>query len=106
MAKKSSTRKISRRKFKSPVIEDKYKIVIKALVTEKTIRMIQEENKLVFIVNRKANKHQIKRAIEELFDVEIEKINTMITSKGYKKAIVKLKPEYLAIDIATNLGIL
>lgn len=105
MAKGKKSKKITSRKFKSPLIEDKYKIVIKALVTEKTIKMIQEENKLVFIVNRKANKHQIKRAIEELFDVEIDKINTMI-SKGYKKAIVKLKPEYLAIDIATNLGIL
>lgn len=100
------TRRTMRTKFKSPELEDKYKEIIKALVTEKTIKMIQDENKLVFIVNRKANKHQIKRAVEELFDVEVEKVNTMITNKGYKKAIVKLKPEYLAIDIATNLGIL
>ena len=93
-------------KRKALPIEDKYKIIIRAEVTEKTIRMIQEENKLVFLVDRHANKHQIKRAIEELFDVEIEKINTMITSKGYKKAIVKLSPEFSALDLATNLGML
>ncbi|MGQ4891095.1 MAG: 50S ribosomal protein L23 [Candidatus Njordarchaeia archaeon] len=102
MAKKGS----GRIRKRAVSVEDKYKVIIRAEVTEKTIRMIQEENKLVFLVDRNANKHQIKRAIEELFDVEIEKINTMITSKGYKKAIVKLSPEFSALDLATNLGML
>ena len=94
------------KKGKKILLDDKYRIIIRAEVTEKTIRMIQEENKLVFIVDRKANKHQIKRAVEELFDVGVAKVNTMITSKGYKKAIVKLEPEFSALDVATNLGML
>jgi len=91
---------------KSIVITDPSKVIRKAVVTEKAIELIQRENKLTFIVDRRANKHTIRRAIEKLFDVEVEKVNTLITPKGEKKAIVKLAPDYSALDIATNLGIL
>ena len=82
-----------------------YKIIKKPLVTEKTFDLIEKENKLVFIVDRKANKNQIKRAIEKLHNVKVIKINTMITPKGEKKAFIKLHPEYSAQDIAIDLGI-
>ena len=82
-----------------------YKIIKKPLITEKTFDLIEKENKLVFIVDRKANKNQIKRAIEKLHNVKVIKVNTLITSKGEKKAFVKLHPEYSAQDIAIDLGI-
>ncbi len=82
-----------------------YKFIKKPLITEKTFDLIEKENKLVFIVNRQANKNQIKRAIEKLHNVKIIKVNTMITPKGEKKAFVKLHPEYSAQDIAIDLGI-
>ena len=82
-----------------------YKIIKKPLITEKTFDLIEKENKLVFIVDRKANKNQIKRAIEKLHKVKVIKVNTMITSKGEKKAFIKLHPEYSAQDIAIDLGI-
>ena len=82
-----------------------YKIIKKPLITEKTFDLIEKENKLVFIVNRKANKNQIKRAIERLHNVKVIKVNTLITPKGEKKAFVKLHPEYSAQDIAIDLGI-
>jgi len=82
-----------------------YKIIKKPQITEKTFDLIEKENKLVFIVNRKANKNQIKRAIEKLHNVKVIKVNTMITSKGEKKAFIKLHPEYSAQDIAIDLGI-
>ena len=82
-----------------------YKIIKKPLITEKTFDLIEKENKLVFIVNRQANKNQIKRAIEKLHNVKVIKINTMITPKGEKKAFVKLHSEYSAQDIAVDLGI-
>ena len=82
-----------------------YKIIKKPLITEKTFDLIEKENKLVFIVNRRANKNQIKRAIEKLHNVKVIKVNTMITPKGEKKAFVKLHPEYSAQDIAIDLGI-
>ena len=86
-------------------MESFYKIIIRPLITEKTFDLIERENKLVFIVNRKANKNQIKKAIEKLHNVKVIKVNTMITPKGEKKAFVKLHPEYSAQDIAIDLGI-
>ena len=85
---------------------DPYAIIKYPVMTEKAMRMVEEENKLVFIVDRRANKPSIKRAVEELFDVEVEKVWTLITPRGEKKAIVKLKPEYKAVDVAMRLGIL
>ena len=82
-----------------------YKIIKKPLITEKTFDLIEKENKLVFIVNRRANKNQIKRAIEKLHNVKVIKVNTMITPKGEKKSFIKLHSEYSAQDIAIDLGI-
>jgi large subunit ribosomal protein L23 len=83
---------------------DAFDVIKMPVVTEKTVRMI-EENKLVFYVDRRATKEDIKRAMKELFDVEVEKVNTLITSKGEKKAYVKLKEGYDASKIAASLGI-
>jgi large subunit ribosomal protein L23 len=57
-------------------------------------------------VDRKANKATIKYAIEKLYNVKVVKVNTMITPKGKKKAIVKLHPTNNAIDLATALGLM
>jgi large subunit ribosomal protein L23 len=78
-------------------------IIIKPVITEKTMGLM-EENKYTFIVDKRANKIQIKKAIEELFDVEVDKVRTMNLKgklrrmgryQGYtsskKKAIVTLK---------------
>ena len=80
-------------------------IIISPYITEKTMKSLEKENKLVFIVNRKANKKQIKEAVEKLYDVKVSKVNTVITPKGEKKAFVRLSPEYRAEEIATKLGI-
>ena len=81
-------------------------VILYPLMTEVTSRLIETENKLVFIVNIKATKSDIKRAVEELYDVKVEKVNVTITPEGQKKAFVKLHPEYKATDIAIKLGIL
>jgi len=81
-------------------------VILYPLMTEVTSRLIETENKLVFIVNIKATKSDIKRAVEELYDVKVEKVNVTITPKGQKKAFVKLHPEYKATDVAIKLGIL
>ena len=75
-------------------------------LTEKSVGLVDEQNTLVFIVNMKANKKDIKESIEKMFNVKVEKVNTQITRKGKKKAFVKLKPEYDALDVATKLGML
>ncbi|MCC5994131.1 MAG: 50S ribosomal protein L23 [Candidatus Aenigmarchaeota archaeon] len=85
---------------------DPFKVLLYPLITEKTVGMIERENKIVFIVDRRANKQQIKEAFEKLFGVKVEKVNTLITRDGKKKAFIKLKKEFKASDVAVKLGIL
>ncbi len=87
-------------------MRDAYTVIKFPLTTEKNVRLMQEENKLVFIVDRKANKPEIKNAVEEVFNVKVQKVNTTILPTGKKKAYVKLSPDSLAIDVATDLGLM
>lgn len=75
-------------------------------LTEKSVGMVEEENKLVFIVSENADKNQIKWAAEKEFDVNVVKVNSLIDTKGRKRAFVKLSEGDNAIDIATRLGML
>lgn len=85
---------------------DPFEILKYPAMTEKNVALVEKENKLVFIVDRKYKKEDIKKAFEELFKVKVEKVNTSITREGKKKAFIKLKPEYSAADVATKLGMI
>jgi large subunit ribosomal protein L23 len=74
--------------------------------TEKSIRMMESENKLVFVVDFKATKSEVKKALEDTFKVKITKVTTHITPEGEKKAYVTFSAETPAIDIATQLGLI
>ena len=76
------------------------------LSTEKTIRMMESDNTLVFIVDKNASKSQIKEALQSLYGVKIVRVNTAIDSKARKKAFVKFSSETPALDLATQLGIM
>ncbi|MDD2643727.1 MAG: 50S ribosomal protein L23 [Methanobacteriaceae archaeon] len=84
---------------------DPYAIIVKPHVTEKTMNLIDQNNELTFVVNRESNKNSIKRAIEQLYDVKVEKVNTHISSKGIKLAYIKLTEEEDAEDIAVKMGV-
>lgn len=81
-------------------------IIIFPSATEKSIKLMEAENKLVFIVNNKAKKPEIKEEIEKQFNVKVLNVKTAINRKGQKKAYVKFSPETPAIDIATRLGLM
>ena len=87
------------------MVEDNYSIIKKPLVTENTFDLIEDQNKLVFMVDRRANKYKIRKAIENLYSVKVVKVNTLITPKGEKKAFIKLHPNFSAADLAIDLGI-
>ncbi len=76
------------------------------LITEKVTGMIDSNNTLEFIVDMTAKKPEIKKAVEDQFKVEVLSVRTMITSRGEKKAVVRLAGENTANDIATRLGLL
>lgn len=78
-------------------------ILKRPVITEKSMAL-QGENKYTFIVDLKSNKVEIKKAVEELFKVKVEKVRTMRykgkmrrvrnvlgKTQDYKKAIVTLK---------------
>ena len=71
-------------------------IIKRVVITQDAVSLIEKENKLTFIVDIRATKGDVKRAVEELYGVKVEKVNTMITPRGEKKAYVKLKKEYPA----------
>lgn len=81
-------------------------IIKHPLSTEKSIRLMESENKLIFVVDRKATKPEIKKEIEELFKVKVTKVNTFISPKGDKRAYVQFDMETPAIDVATQLGLM
>lgn len=75
-------------------------------MTERSVYMIENENKLIFIVEREATKNQIAGAMKELYQVEAKEINTLIDRQGKKKAFIKLKEGFSASEVAIKLGIL
>jgi len=68
------------------------------LTTESAMKKIEDNNTIVFIVDVRASKNRIKAAIKGLYDVEAAKVNTLIRPDGQKKAYVRLKPDYDALD--------
>ena len=75
------------------------------LQTEKTVKLMEANNIITFIVEDHAEKPSIKKEFEEMFKVKVIKVNTMMQN-GKKKAYIKLAKENPAIDIATQLGLM
>ena len=85
-------------------MRDPYAVLLHPFVTEKTMFAMERENKLEFVVHRKANKGQVKEAFEQLFESKVQKVNTKIV-KGGKHAIIQLTPEFSAEEIGMRIGI-
>jgi len=79
-------------------------VIKKPLLTEKASALKAEANKVAFVVDRAANKIEVKKAVESLFDVKVTKVATMIfrgkakrvgksvgRRKNWKKAVVTLE---------------
>lgn len=78
---------------------------LKPITTEKAVMLIESQNVLTFETQITSNKEQIKKEVEDLFNVKVQKVRLMI--KGNKKHVyVKLKKSSPAIDVATKLGII
>ena len=76
------------------------------LTTESAMKKIEDNNTLVFIVDIKSNKRQIKASVKELYDIEALKVNTLVRPDGQKKAYVRLTQDYDALDVANRIGII
>ncbi|MBC7085777.1 MAG: 50S ribosomal protein L23 [Methanomethylovorans sp.] len=74
-------------------------------ITEKAMNLL-ENNKLQFIVNRKATKGQIKSEVMKMYGFKVSSVSTMSTMKGQKKAIVTFSEKDAAHEIATRIGLM
>ena len=83
---------------------DPFDIILHPYVTEKSMNQMEKNNALEFIVKRSADKTQIKRSIEKMFDVKVKDVNTRITKMG-KHATVVFMPEFKAEDIGMRIGV-
>ncbi|MAF35575.1 50S ribosomal protein L23 [archaeon] len=84
---------------------DPLEVIKHPVSTEKALRLMDEQNKIVFMVNRAATKRDIKKAIEQVFKVKVKKVNTHITAQADKKAYVTLDPSTPADDIVMKMGL-
>ncbi len=81
-------------------------VITYPMMSEDTVKLIETENKIVFIVHNNATKRDVWNAVEELYEVKVDQVHTLVTSEGKKKAYVRLSPESKASDLAVKLGIL
>lgn len=86
-------------------MKDPYEVLKYPISTEKAVRQMEADNKLIFIVANDATKPAIKWAIQKAFNVKVQSVNTMKTRTGEKKAYIKLRPETPAVDVTTALGL-
>jgi len=86
-------------------LKDPHKVIFHPQVTEKAVKLIESENKLVFIVAMDASRADVKRAVEILFEVRVKDVKIEVTPEGQKRAYVKLAPEFMADEIAAKLGV-
>ncbi|MEK6817569.1 MAG: 50S ribosomal protein L23 [Nanoarchaeota archaeon] len=78
---------------------------LKIISTEKAVMKIEAENVLTFETDKEKTKEEIKKEIEESFDIKVDKIRTLI--HGNKKIIyARLNKGNPAIDVATKLGVI
>jgi ribosomal protein uL23 len=86
-------------------MKDPNEVLIRPVVTEASLEAVESQNRLTFYVAPGANKNMIKWAVEVLYEVVVERVNTLVLPDGRKKALVRLAPEYSAAEVATKLGV-
>ncbi|MFH0903604.1 MAG: 50S ribosomal protein L23 [Methanobacteriota archaeon] len=80
-------------------------MIIHPHVTEKATILAEQNNLLQFIVGVDDTKTKVKKEIEALFKVKVHSVNTMMTTKGKKKAIVVFEDPNTATELASRLGL-
>jgi len=105
-AKPKAEAKVKTEKTLAPKTKDAWSVISYPHLTEKSMNMVELENKLVFIVSKDADKKEIKEAVESEFGVKVKWVKTEITTRGQKKAYIKISPEFSAADIASKLGMI
>lgn len=84
--------------------ELRHRLILHAYVTEKSMDEMERQNKLEFVVDRRANRPEIRRAVEETYHCKVAKITIKIVGAG-KIATVRFAKEFSAEDIGSRAGV-
>lgn len=76
------------------------------LLSEKSVNLIEKENKIIFVVDKNATKQEIKKEIEELYNLKVGEVKTLINTRGEKRAFIKFLKANAASNLATKLNII
>ncbi|MFA6048936.1 MAG: 50S ribosomal protein L23 [Candidatus Micrarchaeia archaeon] len=79
--------------------------VLYPLTTEKAMGSIEENNSLVFAVEKTATKGEVRLEVEKLYGEKVASVNTNTTARTGKKAVVKFAKPGAAADIASKLKV-
>ena len=80
-------------------------MILKPITSEKSVKMIDLDNTLVFETSLKSSRSEVKKEIEKIFSIKVDKVRIQIRNNK-KFAFVKLAKENPAIDVATKLGMI
>jgi large subunit ribosomal protein L23Ae len=90
---------------RKPKLDD-HQVIKYPLTTESAMKMIENDNTIVFIVDVRANKPKIRAAVQKTYGIQAAKINTLVRPDGLKKAYVRLTTDNDALDVASRIGII
>jgi large subunit ribosomal protein L23Ae len=100
------TPKYSRRSVVRQNTWDRFSILKAPCTSERFYKKMETENTIIFFVDAKANKTEIKQAFQEAFNVRPERVNTLTTLGGKKKAYIKIPKTNEASEIANKIGLI
>lgn len=83
-----------------------HEVLLYPLMGEKATMLREKENKLTFIVHKKATRNEVQEAVEKLYEIKVKKVNISTTPEGKKKAQVRLAPDFSAEEVASKFGVL
>eukprot|EP00461_Guttulinopsis_vulgaris_P002815 UN02816 len=95
-----------RKKAVAKTAKDNYQIIQVPVFTDAAMKNMEKANVLTFMVDTRATKDQIKRALKSLYDVKVVKVNTLIMKTGKKKAYAKLDAATTALSVANRIGLI
>ena len=98
--------KVIRKSIEREKTWDRYSILLAPCSSERFYKKMENENTIIFYVNQKANKQEIKKAFKDAFNVLPQRVNTMNTILGRKKAFIKLPKTTEASEIASKIGLI
>lgn len=97
--------KYPRRSIPKRTALDKYAVLRYPVTTETIMKLIEEQNTIVFVADSRSTKPEIKKAFSEMYGVKVAKVRTLIKPTGEKKAFIKLPADVEAVDVAGKIGI-